>query len=331
MKGLMDERDDAAYLGVDLGGTEIKAAVLAADGRPLWSGKRLTGAGDAREAVLGRLIDVAAEAAHAVSPRRLRAAAYTIPGVFDASTGKIELLTNFAGDWAGFPLRDALAGGTGLPVSLINDVRAATVAEHALGAGRGYTDFLCIAIGTGIGGGVVLDGRLYLGSRGAAGEIGHQTMEPDGPRCNCGNCGCLEAVASGYAIVREARAAVASGELTLDGEPTPHRLSLAARDGNAAALAIYRRVGTYIGRALANIICVLNPEAIVVGGGIALAGEVLLAPIREEIARRTTVFTPARGGVEVLASPLGDRAGALGAALWAMREIGADVAAGAPA
>jgi glucokinase len=138
-------------------------------------------------------------------------------------------------------------------------------------------------------------------------------------------------VASGYAIVREARAAIATGDLTLDGEPTPYRLGLAAQEGNAAALAIYRRVGTHIGRALANVICVLNPEAIVVGGGIALAGEVLLAPIREEIARRTSVFTPARGGVEVLASPLGDGAGALGAAIWAMREFEARLPAGSPA
>src|SRR5947209_10474278 len=159
----MEERGDALYLGVDLGGTEIKATVLAADGRPLWSTKRLAGAGDTREAVLARLIDVAAEAADAMAPWPVRAVGYAIPAVFDPSTGTIELLTNFAGDWTGFPLRDALAQGTGLPVYLVNDVRAATVAEHARGAGRGYRDFICIAIGTGIGGGVVLDGRLYLG------------------------------------------------------------------------------------------------------------------------------------------------------------------------
>jgi glucokinase len=323
----MAHHEDDVFLGIDLGGTEIKATALAADGRTLWSGKRAAGAGEAREAVLARLIEVAAEGVRAVAPRPVRAAGYAIPAVFDLATGTIELLTNFAGDWAGFRLRDALAGGTELPVFLINDVRAATVAEQAWGAGRRYSNFICIAIGTGIGGGLVLDGKLYLGSRGAAGEIGHQTMVPDGPRCNCGNRGCLESVASGYAIVREARAAIAAGELPLTGEPTPHLVTLAAEQGNAAAQAIYRQAGTYIGRALANIVCTLNPEAIMVGGGIALAGDLLLQPIREEIARRTTVFSPARGGVEVVASPLGDRAGALGAATWAMREVGVEPAA----
>ena len=313
-----------AFVGIDLGGTDIKSVVLAPDGQVVWRDRVATGAMDGRDAVVDRLVDVIERAERAVAPAIIRGAGFAIPGVLDYEEGRVELLTNFPAEWNGFALQGTLETRVQIPIVLLNDVQAATVAEHTWGAGRGYADFVCIAIGTGIGGGIVLDGRLYLGSRGAAGEIGHQTMVPDGPRCNCGNHGCLEALASGYAIAREARMAVATGDTALatatgSENPTPAQIAQAAAGGNGTAQAIFARAGEAIGRALANVICVLNPRAIVVGGGVAEAGELLLRPIREEIERRTFVFSRERGGVEVIQSPFGGEAGAMGAAAWVMQ------------
>jgi glucokinase len=181
-----------------------------------------------------------------------------------------------------------------------------------------------VAVGTGVGGGLVLDNTLLLGSRGAAGEIGHITVVPEGRRCNCGNVGCLETEASGPAIVRAARAAIDAGDAELEQmvgsrKLSPLLIAQAAERGSSTARAIFTHAGTLLGRALAGLICVLNPEAIVVGGGVAKAGDLLLDPIRAEITRRTVVFTPARGGVDVLRSSLDGHAGAIGAAAWSMR------------
>jgi glucokinase len=247
---------------------------------------------------------------------------FAVPAVLDMERGTIELLPNFTPEWAGFPLQDELESRYHLPALLLNDVRAAALAEHRWGAGRAYRNMICITLGTGVGGGLILDGRLYLGSRGAAGEIGHQTAISDGERCGCGNYGCLETVAAGPAIARAARLAIASGDRELErlagtGDPTPSQVAAAARAGSAGARAIFEQVGRTVGLMLGNLICVLNPEAIVVGGGVAGAGDLLLDPMREEIERRTAVFSRERGHVDVLASPLHNRAGAMGAACWA--------------
>jgi glucokinase len=313
------------WLGIDLGGTDIKAVAVDCDGRVRWARAIATCAPEGRDAVVARLLSLMATAAGEVAPARVRGVGYAIPGILDLATGTVELLTNFTPDWTGFGLKDALEQGSGTPISMLNDVRAATVAEQMWGGGRAYRNFICIAIGTGIGGGLVLNGELYFGSRGAAGELGHQTMDPDGPRCNCGNYGCLEALASGYAITRRAREAIACGDVQLaellgSAEPEPHQVAEAARQGSAGACRIFDEVGTFIGRALANLVCTLNPEAIVVGGGISRAGDLLIDPIRAELARRTVVFSRERGGVEVLESPMGGQGGAIGAAAWALRQ-----------
>ncbi len=313
--------DETAVLGIDLGGTEIKAAVLDHGGAVRWTAEVETRAAEGRDAVLDRIVQLVAAARQEVTPARIERLGIAIPGVVDSAAGRIELLTNLTNDWNGFLVQDALHERTGLDVYLLNDVRAATLAEHTMGAGRAYSDFICIAVGTGVGGGLILNGSLFTGSRGAAGEIGHMTVVADGDRCTCGNDGCLETVAAAPALVRAAHAAIAGGDSQLrellPADVTPLAIARAAEQGSAAAQAIYGRAGTVIGRALAGLICVLNPQAIVVGGGVARAGNLLIDPIRAEIARRTIVFTPERGGVEVLQSPLDGRAGAMGAAVWA--------------
>jgi glucokinase len=311
-------------LGIDLGGTEIKAVVLGDDSRVRWSTQVETLAPEGRDAVLDRMVMLVATAASAVAPNGIEALGIAIPGVVDMEAGQIELLTNLTPDWNGFAVQAALAARTDLEVSLLNDVRAATLAEHTVGVGRGYRSFICVAVGTGIGGGLVVDDTLFLGSRGAAGEIGHVTVVPDGRRCNCGNQGCLETEASGPALVRAAQAAIDSGDEELailagSRRPSPFEIAEAAQRGSSTARAIFTQAGTMIGLALGGLICVLNPQAIVVGGGVAKAGDLLLAPIRAEIARRTVVFKPERGGVQVVQSSLGGWAGAIGAAAWAAR------------
>ena len=185
-------KNDSVRLGLDLGGTEIKAVVPGDDHSVLWSARIDTVAREGREAVLDRMVRLIETAIDAVAPRTIEGLGIAIPGVVDVEAGRIELLTNLTADWNGFGARTALETRTGLPVALLNDVRAATLAEHTMGAGQGYSDFICVAIGTGVGGGLVLGDQLFLGSRGAAGEIGHTTVVPDGRRCECGNRGCLE-------------------------------------------------------------------------------------------------------------------------------------------
>jgi glucokinase len=316
-------KDGPLHLGIDLGGTEIKAALMGDDNRVCWSMQVATLASEGRDAVLDRMVKLAGAASRAVAPRMVESLGVAIPGVVDVDAGRIELLTNLTADWNGFAVQGALEAATGLEVSLLNDVRAATLAEHTLGAGRAYSSFICVAVGTGVGGGLVLDNKLFLGSRGAAGEIGHVTVVPEGRRCNCGNDGCLETEASGPAIVRAACAAIDGGDVELEEfsgsrQPSPLQIAHAAERGSSTARAIFAHAGTMLGRALAGLICVLNPQAIVVGGGVAKAGDLLLDPMRAEIARRTVVFMPERGGVDVVRSSLDGRAGAIGAAVWSM-------------
>lgn len=315
---------DGTCLGIDLGGTEIKAAIVRRDGEVIGSRDVATLGREGREAVLGRMVELVRWASD-VSGVPL-AVGIALPGVVDMETGTVELLTNLTTDWHGFGLRDEMRARTGLPVTILNDVRAATLAEHLWGAGAAYTDFLCIAIGTGIGGGMVLDGRLFMGSRGVGGEVGHMTVVPDGPRCSCGNHGCLEIMSSGPALMGAARLAIEQGDSELSRlagstAPTPKDIALAAARGSDGAVRVFNDAGRYIGQAAGSLICFLNPQAVIIGGGVASAGDLLLDPIRAEIRRRTIVFSPERGGVDVLPARLGSMAGAIGAAAWAMQHV----------
>jgi glucokinase len=307
------------WLGLDLGGTNIKAAVLEAgaagapevgaagapeDGaavpRVLATDSCPTRAADGEEAVLER---VAALGRAVTAPfGEAVTAGLALPGHFDAARGTGSLLPNLLGDWLGRPIAGPVGSQLGVPVTLVNDVRALTLAELRLGAGRGARDLVCVALGTGVGGGVVIDGRLHLGL-GHAGEIGHTTVDPDGPLCGCGNRGCLDRMASARSIADAAgRADVAEA-------------AAAARAGDERARAAFAQAGEYVGRVLAGAVVLLWPERIVVGGGVADAGELLLAPLRAELRRRACVAPV--DAIAVVPAELGAYAGAVGAALWA--------------
>jgi glucokinase len=294
--------DLSLHVGLDLGGTNMKCAVVergAGDPRVLASDSWPTDSEDGPEAVLSRVAELGRRT---VAPLGEPATAgLALPGHFDAQRGTGVLLPNLRGDWEGRPIAGPVGERLGLPVALVNDVRALTLAELRMGAGRGAADLVCIALGTGVGGGVVIAGRMHLGL-GHAGEIGHTTVDPDGPLCGCGNRGCLDRMASAESIAAAA------------GQPTVQAAAAAARAGDPAALAAFAVAGERVGRVLAGAIVLLWPERVVVGGGVAEAGDALFAPLREEIRRRACVAPIDR--IAIVPAELGSYAGAVGAALW---------------
>lgn len=290
------------HLGLDLGVTNLKWAAIeqvGGDWRTLDQGQVPTRAAQGPEAVVGRI----AETARAALGRWPDVASLGIgvPGLYDPTAGSARFLVNMPGDWAGRSVAPPVEAALGIPVSLINDARAFGLAELRLGAGRGVRSIVGLTLGTGVGGVIAIDGRVHLGHDGTAGEVGHQTIDPDGPPCGCGNHGCLEAFA------RADRIAAACGTATVEAAV------VAAHAGDARALAGLGEVGRYLGIGIGNMIAVISPDRVIIGGGIAAAGELLLGPIRDELRRR--VRTTSLEEVEIVTAELGTWAGAIGAAV----------------
>jgi glucokinase len=283
-------------LGLDLGGTNIKLALLEDERLATTDSAPTQSADGGPAAVLERIAELGRRAGPVDS------VGVAVPGLVDAD-GSALLFSNLHGDWAGHPVREPLEAAFGQPVALINDGHAFALAEARLGAARGASDVVCIVLGTGIGGGLVAGGRLHLGVDDRAGEIGHHTVLLDGPACNCGNRGCLELYAGARAIAR------AAGKATFD------EVVAAAGAGEAASVEALERAGMLIGVALANLTIFVAPERVVVGGGVAEAGELLLGPLREEVRRRAGNVAPLER-IEIVPATLGPLAGAIGAALW---------------
>ena len=251
-------------LGLDLGGTNIKLVVLH-DGELVDRRRPRPESEDGGPAaVLQRMVELG----RSVSP--VDSIGVALPGLF-SEAGVAQLLPNLYGDWTGTTVQAPLAEGFGSPVRLINDGHAFALAESLLGAGRGASNVMCIVCGTGIGGGLILGGSLHLGPSARAGEFGHHTVAADGPTCECGNRGCLELYAGARAIAAAA------------GAPTFDETLARARSGDGAALAALARAGELIGLAVANVLIFLAPDRVVVGGGVAAAGELLLGPLRASL------------------------------------------------
>ena len=293
------------YLGLDLGGTNVKAAVVEVGQEGptvLETATHPTGAEDGPAAVADTMVALGEAMAAESGP--FAAVGAGVPGLFDFATGEIVFLTNLPGPWEGFPLRARLADGMAVPATLINDARAFTLAEAMVGAGRGCATIACVTLGTGVGGGLFINGELHLGAFGVAGELGHQTVAADGPRCGCGNQGCMEA------LTRSSVVAAAAGKATME------EVIAGVEAGDERSIAAVDQAATYLGIGLANVVTVIGPERIVVGGGVAEAGEVLLGPIRDAIRSRVTLVP--RDRIEVVPALLGSEAGAIGAALAAI-------------
>jgi glucokinase len=289
-------------LGIDVGGTNVKWVVLDLTAEPIVvaEGHAATHAELGPRIAIERMAELARRTAETLGP--IDRLGIGMPGPLDLERGRTIFLGNLPG-WEDCPVVEPLEQRLGLPVALINDARAFTLAELEAGAGRGVATMVAITLGTGVGGGIVVDGRLLLGMNGTVGEIGHQTIEPDGPRCGCGNRGCLEQFVSGPAIARAA------------GAETAEQVVEAGRAGDSTALDVLARAGSYLGIGIANVMLAVGPERVVVGGGVADAGDLLLGPAREELRRRVTVMPIDR--VEIVRAELGLQAGAIGAALWA--------------
>ncbi len=290
------------HLGIDLGATNLKWAVVE-QAEDSWStvqrGQLPTLAAEGPEAVVRRLIGIGREGVAAWPG--LLSVGIGVPGLYDPVDGTTRFLVNVPGAWAERPVAAPVAEALGLPCRLINDARAFGLAEMRLGAGRGASSMVGLTLGTGVGGVIAIDGRVLQGHDGTAGEIGHQTIDPDGPLCGCGNHGCLEAFA------RADRIAAACGTATAE------EAVEAARQGDQRALDGLAQVGRYLGIGIANLITLVSPDRVVIGGGIASAGDLLLRPIREELRQR--VRTTSLDRVEIVTAELGTWAGAIGAAV----------------
>jgi glucokinase len=261
-----------------------------------------------------------------IAVAELAAIGLGVPGVYDLATGHTHFLPNLAGAWRNVPAGPVLAAALGCPVWLINDARAFVLAESTLGAGRGAQTVVGLTLGTGIGGGLAFGGKLFSGLDGTAGEIGHMTMDPDGPLCTCGNRGCLETYASGVAITGLAVQLLADGQSSLMTELagntienlTPAIVGRAAAAGDATAQSVLAHVTKYLGAGVANLVTVLSPECVILGGSVANLGEQLLAPVRAIVRERCRATPVDR--VRIVQAKLGADAGTIGAALWAAQQ-----------
>ena len=298
------------HLGLDLGATNLKWAVVehgVGDWRTLATGQVLTEGHEGPAAVVGRIGSTGADVM--TDWPGITSAGVGLPGLYDPAAGTSRFLPNLPGEWAGRPIAGPVSARLGVPVFLINDARAFGLAELRLGAGRGASSMVGFTLGTGIGGVIAVDGRVHQGHDGTGGEGGHQTIDPDGPPCTCGNRGCVEAFA------RADRIAAACGT------DTAEEAVARAREGDPRALAGLREVGRYLGIGIANLVVVVSPDRIVLGGGVAAAGDLLFEPIWAEVTRR--VHITSLDQVRLVAAELGTWAGAIGAAVHGAERAGA--------
>ena len=295
------------HLGLDLGATNLKWTMVEQDGE-VWSTvareqvpTRLASTPeDVPAAVVGQLAEVAAAAIASCGPAM--SVGIGVPGLYDPAGGTTRFLVNVPGPWDGHRVAGPVADAVGLPTALVNDARAFGIAELRLGAGRGASSMIGLTLGTGVGGVIAIDGRVHQGHDGTGGEIGHQTIDPDGPPCGCGNRGCVEAFA------RADRIAAACGTTTAE------EAVARARSGDAQAVEGMAQIGRYLGIGIANMVTVVTPDRVVIGGGIgAVSTDLLFPPIRAELELR--VKTTALDRVELVAAELGTWAGAIGAAV----------------
>ena len=314
-------------IGIDIGGTKIAGGLVSRRGEVE---KRLewpTNASEGGQAVMSRVIELTAELVSSASGE-IEGIGVANGGQIHPETGVVLYATPLLPGWTGMRIKDILKERFGLPVRVINDARAAALGEGLFGAARGVKDFVCLTLGTGVGGGIFADGRLLMGAMGNAGSIGHMVICCGGRECNCGSRGCLEAYASGTAIT--ARTLELAAERGLD-TPLIHSiksdlsagarlLGEAASAGDKFALEVIREAGGYLGCGLASLINLLNPALIVIGGSVAELGDLLLDPARETASKRALRGTS--GLVRIVRSELGNDAGLLGAAslIWRIKE-----------
>jgi glucokinase len=317
------------YGALDLGGTKLRAVVADLEGNVVGEIIQASEAYRGPESVIGRMIETLEESAAeaGVKVSQLRAVGVASPGALDLVHGLVQGAPQLPG-WDGVPLVEIMSKRLGLPVLLENDANAAALGENRFGVGRGTRYLVYLTISTGVGGGIIIDRKVYHGVSGAAGELGHMIVWFNGPRCPCGERGCLEAIASGMGLAWRAQDLVDAGEAPgLErvrrerGELDADEVADAARAGDADAVRLFDEAGLYLGVALSNYINIFNPEMIVIGGGVAVGAGDLFLPRAEETMRELARKEPLKY-VRLKRAALGDRSGPLGmiAALGDMAE-----------
>ncbi len=309
-------------VGVDLGGTKMLLGVLDGESNVLWESREAS-TGQSEDELVELLVREVAEA-RAAQPEAA-AVGLGIPATINRDRGVAVSAVNLPIE--NLPIRDLASERTGLPVFVDNDANVAALAEHLYGAARGSENAVMLTIGTGIGGGLILGGEVYRGSTGAGAELGHVTIEIDGPRCqgNCPSRGCVETLASGTALGREGREAAERepgsvlARMKADGREIDGKaVTEAALGGDATAIAVFELIGSRLGVALASFANIFEPEVFVIGGGVIAAGDLLLEPARRELRERAL---PPMNRAPVVPAELGEDAGMIGAAAMARSEL----------
>jgi len=322
------------YVGCDLGGTDIKAGLVNIDNGHVLNSKSIPTVGrQGPESVMKRMAKLIKEL---IQDRHLDSSeigglGISAPGIIDLETNTTLFLPNLYTEWHNVPVGERMREYLGLDVAMLNDVRAITFGEWKFGAGRGVDSMACFAIGTGIGGGLIVNNQLVLGIGGTAGEFGHQTVDPNGPLCGCGNYGCLEVFASGPAIAAEAARGVRQGWSTkivelIDhdlNKLTPKIVTEAANLGDELAIEVWKRAGNYLGIGIANILTTVSVKRVVIAGGVGKAGDLLLNPIKQVIKERVYMMPVEK--VEIVRAKLGNNAGTVGMAAWSAIQHGLEI------
>ncbi|MDO8687541.1 MAG: ROK family protein [Dehalococcoidales bacterium] len=314
-------------LAVDLGGTNMRAGIISDTGKILAREYTLTRAGEGREAVINRLFTVIDHLLNLKTVRQPPIGAISIAaaGVIDTRQGIINASPNLPG-WTDVPLRRLIEEKFKLKVFLLNDANAAALGEHRFGAGKGANNLIYVTVSTGIGGGIIIDGQLYSGSSGGAGEVGHMTIDINGPKCTCGNVGCLEVLSSGTAIAAETMRRISSGESSfllkvVDSKIeniTAEKVAMAAEQGDSLAVDVIATAAGYLGVGIVNLVNIFNPDLVIIGGGVSKIGDRLFNPVRQLV--RARAFPLMALAAHILPARLGDDAGVIGAAVFAFEQ-----------
>jgi glucokinase len=323
---MKQKASEKSVIGVDIGGTKILTALFNAGGKMLLKNTHPTLVHEGVDAVINRLckaIDSLLEQKN-LKPSDLGGICIACAGGIDSGSGVVVTPSPNMPDWTDIPLAEIIGKKFRIKTHVINDASAAALGEHRCGAGKGVDNLVLLTLGTGIGGGIITDGILYLGAVGAAGELGHMTIDDRGPLCGCGNHGCLEMLASGIAVARQAVERIREGETSVltgmaDGNLesiTAEMVGEAARKSDKLAWEVIEQASYSLGVGMVNIVNIFNPEMIIIGGGMAAMGDMLIEPGRKMVKERA--FPVASRVVSIVPASLGNEAGVYGAAAFAL-------------
>jgi glucokinase len=320
------QTNGSVFIGIDLGGSALKGSLVGPTGEIIHE-TRLETEQQSPDALFNQVVQAAlALRDDKNAGGRVAGIGIGIPGLVNRKTNRVEVMPNLPA-LSDIDITAELSRETGLPVILDNDANAAAYGELQVGAARGRREVFFVTLGTGIGAGLIINGQIYRGAAGFAGEFGHMTIDPEGIECACGNIGCLETIASGPNIVRRTRerlyrdrtSSLSRLAIPRDREFTAEDIAHAAREGDEMAQVMMERTGMFLGIALAAVINLLNVEMVVMGGGVMDAGDLILKPTIKETRRRA--FPPSFNSCEIVIAKLGPSAGMIGAALMARDQV----------